>query len=122
MKTNVITLLSGASMTGTTTVSSDPILVDQIYGFAIQAVWTGTPNGTLTLQAACTPVDKQLNVSSGGPYTVSTWTDVASYAISGSAGNYMFNVIGGFYNFARITYTNSSSTGTLSANLVVKGV
>ncbi len=123
MKCNTITLLSGSSMTGTTTVNSAPIELDQIYGYAIQAAWTGTPNGTIKLQGSCDAPARQTQTSNGGPDSVTVWTDIAdsSQNISGSAGNYMWNVNGAFYRFVRLTYTNSSSTGTLSANIVLKG-
>lgn len=123
MKSNVIQMLSGSAMTGTTVVNSNPIRVDQIYGFAIQAFWTGTPTGTLKLQASCDSPPKQTQVSNGGPDAVTNWSDIAdsSYSIAGDAGNYMWNFNGSFYNYVRLVYTNASGTGSLSAEICVKG-
>jgi hypothetical protein len=122
MKTNVITLLSASSMTGTSTVTSSPIPIDQLWGFAIQAVWTGTPTGTLKLQASCDPITPA-NASGSTP-VVTNWTDVAdsSSSIAGAAGSYLWNVSSASYNFVRLVYTNASSTGSLSAKATLKGV
>lgn len=125
MKANVITLNISASgvMTGTNTITSDPIRVDQIYGYAIQAVYTGTPVGTLSLQASCDAPGRTTQVSNGGPDSVTNWSTVtnSSTAVSG-AGSFMWNVIGGFYNYVRLVYTNTSSTGVLTAKISEKGV
>lgn len=124
MKSNVIILFNGASMTGTVTLNSNPIRIDQIYGFAVQAEWTGTPTGAFKLQASCDSPPNGSQVSNGGPDTVTNWTDIAnsSYSISGSAGNYMWNFTGSFYNYVRLVYTNTSGSGSLKANLCLKGV
>lgn len=111
-------------MTGTTTIVSNPIPLDQIYGFAIQAIWTGSPTGAIKLQASCDSPGRETAQSNGGPDTVTNWTDVtnSSYSISGSAGNYMWNFNGSFYRYIRVSYTNSSGTGTLTAQITPKGV
>lgn len=110
-------------MTGTTVVNSNPIRLDQIYGFAVQAVWTGTPTGTFKLQASCDTPPNQSQVANGGPDPITHWDDIAnsSYAVGGSAGSYTWNFNGSFYNYMRLVYTNASGTGTVTANLCVKG-
>ncbi len=123
MKANTLTILAGSSMTGTATINSAAIPVDQLWGFAIQAEWTGTPTGTIKLQASCdAPIGT--NQTSSGTSTVTNWTDItdSSYSITGSAGNYMWNVQAAGYRFVRLTYTNASSTGSLSATMSTKGV
>lgn len=124
MKSNTIVLLTNAAMTGTSTVVSAPIPLDQIFGYAVQAVWTGTPNGTLILQASCDVPATQPQTSNGGPYSITNWTpiDGASTTIAGSSGNFMFNVDGAYYRWVQLSYTNTSSTGSLSALMFVKGI
>lgn len=125
MKANVITLTisAGGVMTGTTVITSNPVRLDQIYGYAIQAVYTGSPVGTLKLQASSDSPARQTQVSNGGPDVVTNWTDItdSSEAVSG-AGSFMWNVTGCFYNYVRLVYTNASGTGVLTAKLSEKGV
>lgn len=125
MRSNVIQMVftPNNTMTGTATISTNAIPVDQIYGFAIQAVWTGTSAGTLKLQASSDPAPKSSNVSTGGPYAVTNWTDVtnSSTAVVSGGGNFMWNFNGAFYNYVRLVYTNSSGTGAITAEICVKG-
>lgn len=125
MKSNTIqfTFTPNATMTGTATIVSNPIPLDQIYGFAIQAFWTGSPTGTLKLQASSDSPGRETQTSSGGPDAVTNWSDVtnSSYSITGSAGNYMWNFNGAFYRYVRISYTNISGTGTMAAEISAKG-
>lgn len=125
MKANVITLniSNGGVMTDSTTIVSDPIRVDQIYGYAIQAVYTGAPIGTLSLQASCDSTGRQTQVSSGGPDSVTNWNTITNspQAISG-AGAFTWNVNGSFYNYVRLVYVNTSGTGVLTAKMSEKGV
>ncbi len=123
MKTNTITLLTDVSMTGTTTITSDPLPLDQIFGFAVQASWTGTPEGVFSLQASSqSPMGSQ--VGSGGPDPITLWDTIAGSAASavGSSGSFMWNVNTAFYRYVRLVYTNTTGTGLLSAIVSVKGV
>lgn len=122
MKSNTITLLSGASMASS--VTSNPLALDQMIGFAAQAVWVGTPTGTLKLQASSDSPVAQTQVSNGGPDSITNWSDIAnsSYSIAGSAGNYMWNVTDCFFRYVRVIYTRSGSTGSLSCSVSIKGV
>jgi hypothetical protein len=69
--------------------------------YAIHAIYTGSPVGTLTLEA-----------SNDG----STWATVtgSSTAVSG-ASNTFFNVADAGYEMVRLKYTLASGTGTLNA-------
>lgn len=130
MRSNTITMTFGnppsnsASMTGTTTVNSNSIPLDQTYGFAIQAVWTGTSAGTLKLQASNDAPVRETQTNNGGPDTITNWTDIAnsSTAVISGGGNFMWNFTGCFYRNVRLTYTNATGTGTLTASIVPKGV
>lgn len=124
MRSNVsqLNISGGGAMTGTSTITSNPIRLDQIYGYAVQAIYTGSPVGTLKLQASCDTPPNQSQVSNGGPDTVTNWTDItnATQAVT-SAGNFIFNVNGAFYNYVRLVYTNTSGTGALTAQICIKG-
>jgi|SRR5271166_1820208 len=101
------------------TINSAPIPANQLYGYSVQAVYTGTPTGTLKLQASDDPFTG--NIQTSIPPT--NWVDIAnsSFAIS-SAGAYMWNVSEVMYNWARLVYTDSSGgTSTAVLNVTVNG-
>jgi len=82
--------------------------LDQDYGYAVQAIWTGgTLAGTVKLQASIDGV---------------TWSDVTgtSQAVSG-AGNFLWNVNGAFYAFVRAYFVYSSGSGAITYWTLVKG-
>lgn len=125
MKNNtiVLTISSSGAMASTNTITSNAIPVDQLWGFAIQAVWTGTPTGTIKLQASSdSPVGD--NAIADPSSTITNWSDISnsSYSITGAAGNYMWNFSGCGFRFVRVSYTNASGSGTLTAKLSAKGV
>lgn len=105
-----------------TNITSEALPLPNIYGFAIQAVYTGTPGGTLKLQAS---VDAFKYASDVNPQVPVNWVDIAdSSFIIDSAGIYVWNFTGSFYTFVRLVYTDSSggtSTARLTATLNVKG-
>jgi hypothetical protein len=95
--------------------------VQQLLGYAIQAVFIGTPTGTLKLQASCDPATA---ITPGGS-PVSDWTDIAdsSHAIS-IEGDFMWNVSDVMYNWVRLVYTDASggtSDGVLNVIINAKG-
>ena len=123
MKSNTIQMvLSSSSLAGN--ITSNPIPLDQIYGFAIQAVWTGVPTGTLKLQASSDSPSRQTQTSLGGPDVITNWTDVAnsSVALTGSSGNYMWNFTSCMFRYVRLVYTSTSGTGSITAEISAKGV
>ena len=67
-------MMSNGVMTGTNTIVSDPVCLDQIYGYAIQARWTGTPRGTMKLQASCDSPNRTTQTSNGGPDSISNFS------------------------------------------------
>jgi len=93
--------------------NSAPLQLKNMFGYSIQIVWTGTPTGTLKLQASSDPL------YSGAPGTnpaePNNWTDVdnSSQSIS-SGGNYLWNQTDVMYNWVRVVFTDSSS-GTSTA-------
>jgi hypothetical protein len=81
----------------------------QMYGYAMQAIWTSGINGIVKIQASIDGV---------------TWSDITGtpQAIAGSAGDFIWNVPTAMYQFARLYYANSSSsTGTITVNAESKG-
>ena len=95
--------------------NSSPILLDQIYGFSFQAVFTGSPVGTFKLQ--CSNDDVKLESQ------VSNWSDIAStsQAVS-AAGSILYNVNYAFYKWVRVVYTATSGTGSCDITYASKGV
>jgi hypothetical protein len=112
--------VDSGSMTGTSTINSDPIWLGHAAGVCIQAVWTGTPNGAFKLQCSVDPQVPQPGVSNP---TLTNWEDVAdsSYSVTGAAGSYTWNVDKTYYPWIRVVYTNTSSTGTLNVRYNTKG-
>jgi hypothetical protein len=82
-------------------------LIEQAWGFSIQAVWTGSPVGTLSLQSSADGVN---------------WDTIAnsSQAING-AGHFTWNYTGAFFPYVQLVYSKTSGTGTLNATLSYKG-
>lgn len=95
--------------------NSKAILLDQIYGFSFQAVFTGSPVGSFKLQASNDDVKNESDVSN--------WTDVAdSTAAVNAAGDLTYNYEGCFFKWVRIVYTFSSGSGSCNVVYASKGV
>jgi hypothetical protein len=95
-------------------VESDEVLIDQIYGFAIQAVYTGTPNGTLKIQASCDDVQKSSDVTN--------WIDVSgATATITAAGSVIIQVPYAFYKWFKVVFVRTSGTGSLTITYNGKG-
>lgn len=93
---------------------SKPILIDQIYGFGFQAIFTGSPSGVLKIQAS----NDDVYMSD----LVVNWTDVAdSSATLAAAGDVMYNFNGAFYKWIKLVYIASSGSGICNATFLAKG-
>jgi hypothetical protein len=100
--------------------TSEHGLLAHVLGYSIQAVITGTANGTIKLQGSNDPVpDANFQVRQ---YPVVNWEDIAdsTQAVTG-AGTVFYNVADVFYNWVRVIYTSSSGTGTITIRLNTKG-
>lgn len=86
------------AMSLSATGSSDPVQVDGMLYTDIQAVWTGTPVGTLYLE------------TSSNKTTWSTYTG-SQAAVSG-AGDFTWHILLCGTPWIRVSYTRSSSTGS----------
>lgn len=105
------------------TVSSIGIDLNQLALGSIQAVWTGTPAGNFTIQVSNDIV--QTNPTGTDPAAnVVNWTTYSgsTQAAGGAAGDFMWVLSDIGYRWVRLTYTRSSSTGTLNATFCGKGV
>lgn len=84
--------------------SADLSFID---GFAIYAKWTGSPAGTLKLQASLDDIN---------------YVDIANseQTISGPS-DFMWNVSQVFYDKIRVIFTRSGGTGILNVQINGKG-
>src|SRR5690349_16244487 len=106
-------------------VNYQPVWIGHLEHFAVQAAYTGTPNGTFKLQASNDPglinSQSQPNQSSG----VTHWTDVAdSDIVVAAAGNFMVNFQNAGFEWIRLVWTaaGAGTTPALSmARVVGKG-
>lgn len=107
--------------------NSPYIPLKQIYTYTISAIISGTPTGTIQLQASNDPEtnDTQTNVISGiapaiGP---SNWVTVTnSPFMVATSGIEMWNVFYAGYNYVRVQYLDGSSgASTATMNIMFSG-
>lgn len=104
--------------------ASRPVWLGHIAQFAVQLVFTGTPDGSFKLQAS----NDVGHINAGGSVPqyagVANWTDVAnSTVLVTAAGDVMWNVENAGYEWVRVVYVRTASTGSLTvARAKVKGV
>lgn len=113
------------STTMNTTLHSAPFELAKIYGYSIQAEYTGTPTGTLYLEGSSDPSGNfasPLNATN----VPTNWSTIANSAqVISAAGSFLWNVSDVEYNWVRLSYTDSSggtSTALLTARINAKGV
>lgn len=95
------TLMSGGVMTGTSVISSSAMNVLHLTLACFQAIWTGTPNGSFKAEGSIDGINfDNLNI------TIT--------AVTGAAGNRIVVVPSCAPKYVRLTYTNTSSAGTLT--------
>lgn len=110
-------------------VSSNSIGIDinQEFSWSIQAVWTGTPVGTLSIEVSndIVPVDPS-NTNPVGPDPAGQVINWSTYTgslvvVSGTDGNWMWIAQLGAYRWVRLAYEATSGSGTLNATMFGKG-
>lgn len=107
MKTALVNLLTNGDMSGN--LIAGPEQLTYIYGYAVQANYSGSPAGVLKLQASNDGVN---------------FVDIAdtTFAIS-AAGSTVINCTSSNYLYVQCVWTASGgSTGSLSVDIVIKGV
>ena len=105
-------IITNAAMTQSLT--SSVVDLNQMIVFAVQAVYSGSPSGTLSLQASCD------NVPSANQ--VVNWTTIANSAVNittAGSSSWNYSLVG--YRWVQAIYTFSSGSGTLNITLNAKG-
>lgn len=106
--------------------TSSAVPLKNIYMYNISANVTGTPTGTIKLQASNDPETND-TMPLGVPQPLPTnWADIANSTFTLTAsGDTMWNVSQVAYNYVRVVYTDTSGgTSTATMNIVInaKGV
>lgn len=100
----------------TASLSSEAVYVGQAFNSCIIVVWTGTPTGTLKLQASLDLGHPNAQTEAERAADVSNWADIPSKTTSiSAAGNVLYELPDVAYNFVRLVYTASSSAGTITS-------
>lgn len=100
----------------TASIQSDPISIDNLSGFSLCLILSGSPVGSFKLQASNDPVEEPASVSS------SSWVDIvgSSYSVSAS-GPILWNHSAAYFKWLRCIWTKTSGTGAITnATLNVK--
>jgi hypothetical protein len=104
---------------------SQPIQLNQVLGFSIQAQITGTPTGTIFLQASTDSNTPLATLAPDSPTLPTNWDTVVDSPFSVTeAGTCTWNHQQTMFNWVRIGYTDLSSgasTATVSARINTKG-
>lgn len=125
MKVNNFNMLSAGPVTLDQDIEFAPIPLEHICNYAIQLVFTGTPDGDFKLQASNDEAPyNQPSLSQGqlNQY-ITHWTDIAgSTSLVTEAGDIMWTVENAGYSYVRVVWSHTASTGSLvSARCYVKG-
>ena len=113
MKVYNVTNIIPAGTVLNANLNSEQMPLYNIYGYSIQAVYTGTPTGTFKLQASSDPVYP------ASPSVVTNWTDIADSSVAvTAAGDTTWNVYNVMYNFVRLVYVDGSA-GASTAVLTI---
>ena len=99
------------AVSATTNPVSSAMLVENISNFSVTAVCSSTASGTAKLQVhnALSPAGDGSDLTSG------EWVDMAGSSATVSSTAQVWNVANSGYRWVRISYTNSSGTGNLTA-------
>jgi len=114
---NAYEIIKGATMTGTSVITSPVQEVRYEDNVGIQLIWTGTPVGSFDIQVS---LNYNANTGVAGDWTSLTLSNPIAPAGSASTGYIDLNQLSAPY--FRIVYTNASGTGVLNAWITAKGV
>ena len=103
--------------------NSPYVQLKQIYTYCMSAVITGTPTGTIQIQASNDPEtnDTQYNTTANQPPAVGpvNWVTIANSPFTvTTSGEQMWNVNFVGYNYVRVQYIDSSG-GTSTATMTI---
>ena len=96
-------VLNAASMA--TSLDSGCIDISNVLGYAVQAIWSGSPVGNIIIQGSL----------DGANFKV-----VSTTAAGGVSGSLLVNNDGIHYPFLKVIYTEASGTGTLDVYVSAK--
>lgn len=101
--------------------TSTYVPLKNIFMYSIAAIISGTPTGTIKLQASNDPETNDTQPLSNNPPT--NWTDIASSSFSlTDEGETMWNVSEVAYNWVRVVYTDASgATSTATMKIIFNG-
>lgn len=104
-------ILTDGAMANTDTLYSVAMDISRLLNCSLQAIWTGTPNGTISLQ---------------GSNDNSNWNDLDDINSqinqpSGSGGSLLLDIDRLSFAFLRVKYVNSSGSGVLNITAHHKG-
>ena len=119
MKFVPVKIVTNGNMT--TTINSLGIDLNQVVLYSIQAVFTGSPVGTLKLQIS----NDIVNPIATGTQAVEVvnWTDyTGSSTPVTTSGNFVWNCLDVGYRWVRLVYTPTSGSGTLNATISGKAI
>jgi hypothetical protein len=116
VQTKLMTLDTNNAASTCTSIGYD---VSQSLNIAIQAVLTGSPVGSLAIQASLD--EGHINAANEATRDddVVNWSTVSTTAIS-AASTVIVNVPNEAYTFVRLVYTPTSGSGSISARLATK--
>lgn len=111
-----------ATMTGTSTIKSQPFWLVKFSGVSFQPVWTGTPTGTFEVYVS-NDYQPSATGSNTSPFNAGTWTSLnasISGNPAGSASNTFIPIYASCGMWIQLWYTNASGTGACSGTFVGK--
>jgi len=114
-------IFTNQSVSSTTTYHSTPVNILNLDNIGIQANIASTPSGTFTVEVSL----DYAQTATGEVTNAGNWVAVSSSStsiVSGSPGNVYYDLNQLSAPWVRLTYVNSSGSGTLNAFLAGKGL
>jgi len=91
-----------------TDLTSSIIDLGEAVGYCAHFVWTGSPEGSVIVQAS--------NFNNN----LDSFVEVDSQATGGTDGNYLLNIERAQYRYVRVLFSRTSGTGTLNTRVSAK--
>tara|TARA_R110000868_G_scaffold234036_2_gene487742 strand:- start:14 stop:355 length:342 start_codon:yes stop_codon:yes gene_type:complete len=100
-------IISSGDMSGN--LISEVLDLGELTGYAVHAIWSGTPDGDLVVSGSNTQV-------------IADFVPVNAQTIGGVAGAHMLNVEKSHYKYILVQYIQASSTGILNCHVSGKRI
>lgn len=111
-------LFTSGAMASTNTITSSVVHILYLDNIFVQLNVTGTANGTFSYQVSADHVEDQ----EGNVLVAGNWITVATVAVTGSAVNIGEDLTMLGAPYFRLSYTNTSGTGTVNGFISGKGL